>query len=815
MAAVVLLALLLLWPASRLRLLTDLPALLPAGAPAAQDYRVFLRHFGGFERAFVLLMGPQGQDSRELLLPAAEALAQDLAASPEVADVRSGVRQEEQDFFLRQAVRRAPLLIDDGNWSVLEDALKPERLAARAAELKAQIHSPAGGPTMRLNVHDPLGLWRELDDLMAAETGLPVDPVTSTFLSNDGSVALLVLTPTAGEIDAEGGRRLQAELDRAFAALRETYPTVRTAALGGPLYAAHDERLIRQDLEGTLAGSAIACSAILFLAFGGPAIPLITLVCVLVALVMAAAALALGLGSVTGVALGFAAVLVGLGVDYGIHGGTRYRQRRLAGDTAAAALDSTLTHAGPAIATAALTTACAFAALGAAHFRPLREMGVVVAVGIVAMLPAFGLLGASLVSWTDGGSVRGGWFWRFMDRGANACVDLARARPKTVVAAALALTLLTLPGVLGLRLNPDLRALRPENSRWQEAERLLTEQLGVGLGTATVAIPGIDLDQALARAEAATLRLRQAGDGVSVVSPTDFWPTAESRHQRLQRLRELPLAAAADILRAELVSQNVNPRAFASGLQAMEELGAGRDLPRPGSDQWPRALRELITEDADGTVWIALRVRFSAAQEAQAGFSDALVADLKAISPGVAPASAGRLGAEMKRLADRDFQALTWVALILVAVVVGVSFRGRLWASLLALTPVALGSFWLLGLWSATGRSLDLLSLSVLPILLGIGIDDGLHGVHGALETGRRTVRGLGDSVRSAGLAMTLTTVTTSAGFAGLASSSIPGLSSGGLLVAAGVWLCLLTTLMLLPAIGELLDRRAQVRGSG
>ena len=37
-------------PALRFRVDTDLSALLPDGAPAADDYRLFLRTFGGFEK---------------------------------------------------------------------------------------------------------------------------------------------------------------------------------------------------------------------------------------------------------------------------------------------------------------------------------------------------------------------------------------------------------------------------------------------------------------------------------------------------------------------------------------------------------------------------------------------------------------------------------------------------------------------------------------------------------------------------------------------------------------------------------------------
>jgi predicted RND superfamily exporter protein len=136
--------------------------------------------------------------------------------------------------------------------------------------------------------------------------------------------------------------------------------------------------------------------------------------------------------------------------------------------------------------------------------------------------------------------------------------------------------------------------------------------------------------------------------------------------------------------------------------------------------------------------------------------------------------------------------------------VVAVSFRGRLIATLFALTPVVLGVVWTLGIWGATGRPLDLVCLAVLPVILGLGIDDGLYAVHGA----GGAARGIGRSVRRAGRAMVLTTLTTGVGFASLGLSHIPGLRSAAMLVPMAIVACLATTLLVLPAVAKILDRR-------
>ena len=116
-----------------------------------------------------------------------------------------------------------------------------------------------------------------------------------------------------------------------------------------------------------------------------------------------------------------------------------------------------------------------------------------------------------------------------------------------------------------------------------------------------------------------------------------------------------------------------------------------------------------------------------------------------------------------------------------------------------------LGSLWLLGLYGWLGYSLDPLTIAVAPLLLGIGIDDGLHALHGSRVHG-----GLVPALEQVGQAMTLTTLTTCVGFGSLLFSRVPALRLSGLLVACGTLFCLIATLVVLPALDRLIRRPAE-----
>ncbi|MEM8963468.1 MAG: MMPL family transporter [Acidobacteriota bacterium] len=804
--ATVVLAVLASWPASRLGLRTDLVALLPDGTPRADDYRVFLERFGGFEKVFVMIepdidvSAADRERVRGELLATASRLEAELAQSPDIAYVTSGVRPEDETFFYRSVIARAPLLIDGDGWRErIASRLQPAEVRARARAIKAMLASPAGGLRADWLRHDPLGFSDDLGALGATAIDLPIDPLTGGFLATGDDATLLTLTPARAEIDPEGGRALVATLDAAFAMARaETDVPVRMRAIGGPMYAAHDEALLREDLQLTVTTSLIGCSILLVLAFGGFGVPTAVLAPLALALLWSAGVLGAVLGDLTAAGLGFAAILVGLGIDYGIHGGVRYRDRRLAGADRYLALHDTFQHAGPAIATSAVTTAVAFASLAVAHYRPLRELGWMVAVGILAILIATATAGAAALSLVPTRS-EPGWLWRVLGRVVQASVRVATTRPRWVLAVSAVVTLVAGIGLTGLRIEPDLDALRPEDAPIRATERALVERFAVGLDTATVVVHGDDPTRALSRATAVVDVLRDAlGDDAQITSPSSWLRGDRFLAERLDDLADLPFATAADELEAALGELKIRASAFAPGLDVLRALARGELAAAAPPPPW---VTELIRSDDDGT-WVAVRVRVPDGTW-PSGPPDEVIAQLATVAPGSAFASVPAFGVELRRTATADLGRIALLALLAVAVVVGVAFRGAVGRSVQALVPVTLGVIVTLGLWAWLDRPLDLLGLTVMPIMLGIGIDDGLHAVHGSRREG-----GVGASVLGAGRAMALTTLTTCVGFGSLTLSRVPGLRHGGQIVAVGVVVCLLATLFVLPAWDTWRQRR-------
>lgn len=105
------------------------------------------------------------------------------------------------------------------------------------------------------------------------------------------------------------------------------------------------------------------------------------------------------------------------------------------------------------------------------------------------------------------------------------------------------------------------------------------------------------------------------------------------------------------------------------------------------------------------------------------------------------------------------------------------------------------------------GLQLNFYNMIVLPAILGIGNDAGVHLVHRYQEEGPGSIRRV---LRYTGEHIAMGSFTTMIGFAGLLLSFHPGLHSIGELAVVGIGATLLAAILFLPAALQWLeDRRA------
>ncbi len=145
-------------------------------------------------------------------------------------------------------------------------------------------------------------------------------------------------------------------------------------------------------------------------------------------------------------------------------------------------------------------------------------------------------------------------------------------------------------------------------------------------------------------------------------------------------------------------------------------------------------------------------------------------------------------------------------AFLAMVVILALDFR-NVRHTLLALTPLAVGLILTFAISALFGWPLNPANIIALPLILGVGADNGVHILHDYLASRSKGNYALGYATGKGILVAALTTIL---GFGTLILSRHTGLSSLGRLLAVGVSCCLLTALIGLPALLHLMPRKQE-----
>ena len=151
---------------------------------------------------------------------------------------------------------------------------------------------------------------------------------------------------------------------------------------------------------------------------------------------------------------------------------------------------------------------------------------------------------------------------------------------------------------------------------------------------------------------------------------------------------------------------------------------------------------------------------------------------------------------ESSRLMKEGYVNGGLYAMTAILIFVLATFRNLRTAFLIFL-PVIAGFLWTLGVMHVIGLQFNFANLVILPLILGIGIVNGIHIVHRFREEGNSP-----DAVlpKSTGVSVILSSLTTIAGFGSMMIADHQGIYSLGLVLSIGVGSCMLASITLLPA---------------
>ncbi|MDP1771193.1 MAG: MMPL family transporter [Methylobacter sp.] len=149
------------------------------------------------------------------------------------------------------------------------------------------------------------------------------------------------------------------------------------------------------------------------------------------------------------------------------------------------------------------------------------------------------------------------------------------------------------------------------------------------------------------------------------------------------------------------------------------------------------------------------------------------------------------------------FQEAIVIALVTIALLL-FAIRRNIIDTLLVMTPLILAGLFTMASAVLTNTPINFANIIALPLLLGLGVDNGIHMVeklHHSLSEEQNIYQS------STARAMFYGALTTASSFAGLAFSPHQGIASMGLIITMGIFWIMVCTFIILPALSKLVLR--------
>jgi predicted RND superfamily exporter protein len=485
-------------------------------------------------------------------------------------------------------------------------------------------------------------------------------------------------------------------------------------------------------------------------------------------------------------------VIVGNGVNFGIILLARYVEERRAGHGIEDSLVVAIWGSRSGTIVAALAAATAYGSLMLTQFRGFHQFGVIGAIGMVACWAMAFLLSPSLVAWLDrdGSSAKSGPHRPvIMGRIAN----LVQRHPAPIVAVAAALTLFSVYRVRaidGSWIEYDFSQLRRADSHIS-GEAYWGHRMDGLLGRYLT--PLVMLTDSPAATERVNADLRaSAQSGVL----HDYVSEIQDKNDVIPRQQPEKLAEVQQI--REIFTPRIQAELSAAQRSSIEPYLPPDSLHLIGPDELPHTLtaglRErngrmdrsvLVYPKPNDATWHGDSLTTFTNELRRIGGSDAR------------PAGSIPLSADIISSISRDGPLATIAALVGVILLVTAIFRFNR-STLLIIGSLLIGVLWLTAAILLLKVKVNFCNFIAFPITFGIGVDYSVNVMARYRQTGERDVL---EAIRSTGGAVALCSATTIIGYGSLLLAQNRALFLFGLVAVLGELACLLTAVVVLPAV--------------
>jgi predicted RND superfamily exporter protein len=633
------------------------------------------------------------------------------------------------------------------------------------------------------------------DDLVSWEEKYKEHEPKEYYNNNDSTVWVIRVYPVATSTNIKFAEKLFNEVKSIVeAADPKTFDSDLSVLYGGGFKNQLDEyAVVKGDILGTAAygfGGVFLLIVLYFRGLSGAFLITITLILSLCWTFGVTYWIIGSLNTITGFLF---IILFGLGIDYGIHAFARYAEGRRTGLNFEESIEKLVTQTGKALTTTALTTAAAFLSLMLMDFKGFSELGFIAGVGILFALVAMVIMLPALITLFERLRILRLPPVKTENREFRR-QEFGYARPILLISGLT--TLFSAFSFSQVEFEYDFTNLRAIS---KERQKVMDKTGSVFKLSESPAVVLADSRE----------EVTKIVDAVNVTIDTDtLSPTVKTVRSVFSLVPAKQLEKLAKIKEIrELIEDEADGVVTGEDKKRLDRLVEYLQVREPfvWDDLPEKDKRQFIDKQGNigNFVFIYPSVGLKDGKNAIEFRNDVgtiTTADGKTYHA----SSSNIILAEMLIIMIREGRLAVVLTFLVVFFVVFLDFR-NLKATLFVLTPLAVGVLWMGAIMFLFGMKLNFFNIVVLPSVIGIGVDNGVHIYHRYKEEGPGSLYYV---LKNTGLAVSMTTLTTIVGYSGLILARHPGLNSIGDLAVIGISAAFLTAIIVLPSLLQLFEAR-------
>ncbi len=767
--------------AAKVRFIEDIYAIIPKDEKTSKLAQVFQNSKFADKLTVMISLKDTARANPDSLAIYADSLAHrlSLSAPSYIKNIRYKGDEELASQLFQTVQAHLPVFLNEKDYEKIDSLIQPQKLARTLHTESKLLMAPMGFAFKDVILNDPSGIsfivLNKLKTLQVDENFTLHD--NQYIITKDKKTILMFITPVYAAGNTGKNKVLIGHLDDAIGSLAASgFRQVDTQYFGGAVVSEGNASQLRKDTLLTQGITVLFLIVFISLYFRRKRAPLLILIPVVYGSAMALAAVWFIRGSISVIALGTGAIVLGIAVNYSLHVFNHFRHT---GDMRKVVQDL----ATP-LTIGSFTTIAGFFSLKFATSDVLRDLG---------LFAGFSLIGAALCSLIflphfagriEGHAEGESWLDKLATRKGE--------RQKWLVLIILVLTVVFyfFAGKVGFE--ADMMSLNYMPAKLKKAEQKLNHISGAATKSVYLVTDGANLDDALAKNEAVqdeidklkSTHLIAASSGVSMLFISD--------DLQRQRIRQWEQYWTPD--RKQRVLANIRKAGAEAGFSAeafsnFEKLLNTRFVPvdKQALESVKKNYLDDYFSESKGQVSVTTLLKVPEQHKQK-------VISLLEREPGATVLDRQYLTARFTEMVSNDFNRIAWIVSLMVAIVLFLTF-GRLELMLMAFIPMLFSWVWILGIMGIAGIKFNIVNIIVSTLIFGLGDDYSLFVMDGLIneyKTGKKNL----DSFKSSIL---LSAVTTVVGLGVMAFAKHPALRSIAFISVTGILCVVIMAQVLIP----------------